>query len=457
MDIMRFDPYRRVLARPGVRSLVLTTLLARIPVTAAGIVLTLHVVLGSNRGGLGLDYTQSGAVAALAALGAAFGAPVVGRVIDRSGLMVVLAVTTVCETAFWASAPFLSYGWLLPGAFVSGLLALPVFSISRQALAALLPDEDRQAGFSMDSMSVEVSFAVGPAVGVVVITQLGSTVALVGIAITIGLAGVALMVLNPPVHGQAGVAPARGERPADTGSVPVRAWLNVRVAAVLLAAFGATVTLAGTDVAITATMRGFGEVGLIGVVVAVWCLGSLVGGFVYGTLGRRIDPLVLLVFLATLTIPVALAPYWWSVALLLIPSALFCAPLISATADQLVRITPVSVRGAVMGSHSSALTVGNALGAPLAGIVVDQSAPRYGFVGVGVAGLVIALVVLGGQSRRRNRVAADGYGTAHTKRAVVDVDATIRTKTGAPQPLVSAVCDEPSAPSAAVTSGCVHR
>ncbi len=400
---MRLEPYRRVLARPGVRSLVLTTLLARVPVTAAGIVLTLHVVLGTGQGGLGLGFTQSGAVAALSALGAAVGAPLVGRTIDRSGLLLVLALTTTCEAAFWASAPFLPYGWLLPGAVLSGFLALPVFTVSRQALAALLPDEDRQAGFSVDSMSVEVSFAVGPAVGVVVITQFGSTVALVAIAIAVGTAGLALAVLDPPVHGQEGVAPTKGQRPPRVPRPPGRSWLGLRVAVVLLAAMGATLTLAGTDVAITATMRGFDEVALIGVVFAVWCLGSLVGGFVYGMMHRRIDPLVLLVFLAGLTVPVALAPSWWSLALVLIPSALFCAPLISATADQLVRLTPASVRGAVMGSHSSALTVGNALGAPLAGVVVDRSAPAYGFVGVGVAGLTLAVLALAAQSRRRRR------------------------------------------------------
>src|ERR1700743_2394021 len=100
MDVMRLDRYRRVLARPGVRSLVLTTLLARIPTTAAGIVLTLHVVLGSNRGGLGPGFTASGAVAAASALGAAVGAPLIGRMIDRSGLIVVLVITAGCEAAF---------------------------------------------------------------------------------------------------------------------------------------------------------------------------------------------------------------------------------------------------------------------------------------------------------------------------------------------------------------------
>jgi predicted MFS family arabinose efflux permease len=99
---------------------------------------------------------------------------------------------------------------------------------------------------------------------------------------------------------------------------------------------------------------------------------------------------------------VVFAGAWWALALLLLPSAIFCAPIISATADQLVRLTPASVRGAVLGSHASALTVGNALGAPLAGIVIDQSAPRYGFVGVGVAGLALALAALAVQRRRHS-------------------------------------------------------
>jgi hypothetical protein len=46
---MRLTAYRAVLARPGVRPLLLTTLIARIPVTAAPVVLTLHVVLDLHR------------------------------------------------------------------------------------------------------------------------------------------------------------------------------------------------------------------------------------------------------------------------------------------------------------------------------------------------------------------------------------------------------------------------
>lgn len=395
MRYVRLEPYRRVLARPGTRSLIITTLLARIPITAAPVILTLHVVLD-----LHLGFTQSGTVAAVTAVGAALGAPLLGRGMDRVGLRPVLVVTTVADGIFWLAAGFLPYRWLLLGAFLGGLLSLPVFSVARQSLAALVPPAERQAGFSLDSMSVELSFAVGPALGVVVLTQAGSVPAFLCAAGLIVVSGLSLMLLNPPIHGEEGTSPTPGSRSRPGGGpVPgVRTWLGPRVLAVLLATSGATITLAGTDVALTAAMRSFGQVNLIGVVVAVWCLASLVGGFVYGASPRRIDPLVLLVLLAGLTVIVAFAGTWWVLALLAVPSGLFCAPLISATAEVLARITPARVRGQVMGLHGSALTAGNAVGAPVVGVIVDHTSPSTGFVGIGLIGVTLAVLGLAGQT-----------------------------------------------------------
>lgn len=78
---MTLEPYRRVLALPGVRSLLLVSLLARLPVTAVVVTLTLHVVLDLERG-----YGAAGLVGAAITAGAALGAPVLGRFVDRYGL-----------------------------------------------------------------------------------------------------------------------------------------------------------------------------------------------------------------------------------------------------------------------------------------------------------------------------------------------------------------------------------
>lgn len=390
--------------------MLLVTLLARIPLTAAPIALTLHVVLD-----LHLGFARSGLIAAMIAVGAAFGSPVLGAAIDRIGLRPILVVTTLAEGAFWLVASHLSYAMLLPAAVLSGLLALPVFTLSRQSLAALLPPADRQAGFSLDSMSVEASFAVGPALGVVAVTQVGSEPTFVGIAVLMLASGLALIRLDPPVRGEQGVAPdLDGPRTtaAATSMPGIRDWFGLRLAAVLVAAFGATFTLVGTDTAFTAAMRSFDHIGLLGLVTAVWCLASLVGGFVYGLTRRRADPLILLALLAALTIPLALAGNWWTLALLAVPTGLFCAPLIASTTEVLTAITPATVRGRVMGSHASALTIGNAVGAPVTGVIVDHSSYQWGFVGIGALGLGLSVTALAarGWRRARSAQAADSDG-----------------------------------------------
>ncbi len=385
---MRLDPFRLVLRRPGTRSLLAVSSIARVPVVAGPIVLTLHVVLGLHRG-----FAASGLVAAVTALGAAVGAPLLGQVIDRLGLRLVLVVTTLAQGVFWATAGLLPYRGLLPAALVAGLLALPVFTLTRQALAALVPPAERQAGYALDSMSVELSFAVGPALGIVLLTQAGTSVTFATLAVLLLLSGAALIVLDPPVHGEEGkVAAVRGQAvPVRTDPRPrLRDWVGGRVVAVLFATFGATVTLSGTDTAMTAVMRSFGQLPVLGLVFAIWCLASLVGGFVYGAMSQRVHPLVLLALLAGLTAPAALAGSWQLLAVLVIPGGVFCAPLMASSAELLAELAPAAVRGQAMGSHASALTVGNAAGAPLIGLVVDHADPRTGLVAVGVLGVALA-------------------------------------------------------------------
>jgi MFS family permease len=305
---VRTNPYRRVLEIPGTRALYGTALLARIPVTAVPTTLTLRVVLGLHRG-----FAASGLVAASVALGMALGAPLLGRLIDRRGARTVLLVTIAAQAAFWITAAQLPFSWLVPAAFAGGALSLPVFSLTRQAIAALLPSGIRQAGLSLDSMSVEISYSVGPALGVVAVTRLGSSTAMLLIGACLVAAGTGLLLLDPPTVPTVDVgAPpptlSGRERSADRG--PGAGWLTPVAVAALIATCGATFTLSGTDIALTASMRAFGRIGLLGVVIAAWCLASLVGGFVYGLLSRRRDPLLLLFLLAALTVLLALAGSW---------------------------------------------------------------------------------------------------------------------------------------------------
>jgi predicted MFS family arabinose efflux permease len=388
---MLLTPYRETLALPKIRSLLVVATLARIPIAAATVVLTLHVVTDLGRG-----YGAAGLIGAAATIGGSAGAPVMGRLIDRRGLRPVLVLTTVAEVIYWLVAQALPYWALLPVALVGGFLALPAFSVARQAIAALTPESHRLPAFALDSMTTELSFMAGPALGVLIATTAGSRAAMIALAVGILFAGVGLWLLNPPVR-------AAHEAPVSSGErVPRRSWLKPRFVAILAVTMAATLVLSGTDVAVVAVLRDTGQLEWAGLVLALWAFFSLLGGFVYGMIRRGLPALVLFAPMALLTIPVGLGSgQWWLLALLLIPAGALCAPTITASSDAISRMIPAGARGEAMGMHNSALTVGVACGAPLAGLAIDHWGPAWGFVAVGAVGVLVALIVLPIELRHR--------------------------------------------------------
>lgn len=396
-------PYREALALPGLRSLLLVAVLARVPLTATGVTLTFYVVQDLGRG-----YGAAGLVGAAITVGAAIGNPLLGRLVDRRGLRPVLVLTVVAEAIFWSTAPTLPYALLLPAAFLAGLLALPIFSVIRQSIAALVPVEKRRPAYALDSMSVELSFMIGPALATVGVTTISARLTLYLVGVGIVVSGAVLWLLNPPVRSAGEVTAGPQPRLAR------RQWLTSRMVAVFAVSAAATLVLGGSDVAIIAALRENGDAAFTGAVLSVWAVASLVGGFAYGAARRSFTPVALLGALSLCTIPVGLGgSHWWLLGLALIPAGMVCAPTIAATSDAVSRLAPASVRGEAMGLHSSAVTLGMAVGAPLAGAVIDASTPLWGFAVTGAVGALVALAVLPIELRHR-RADASALTTAGT-------------------------------------------
>ncbi len=162
-----------------------------------------------------------------------------------------------------------------------------------------------------------------------------------------------------------------------------------------------TLVLSGSDIGIVATMRELDAVAQIGIVLALWGLGSLVGGLLYGAMARSISPFWLLGGLALATVPMALAGSVWGLAAFGFLAGLLCAPTITASVDQASRLVPAAVRGEAMGWHGSFLTTGGALGAPIAGVAIDRGGPPAGFVVVAVVGLAVAVAGVATQRARQ--------------------------------------------------------
>lgn len=384
---MGFATYAELLKNVTVRRILLLGLVIRVPLWAANVVVTLHVVTSLHR-----SYAEAGLIATAVSLALALSSPWRGRALDRVGLRRTVLPSVLVGAAVWSVAPWLGYWPLLVLAFVANLMAVPSFSIIRQVLIGQVADHHRTTALSLDSVATEMSFLVGPVAGVLAATYLPTSLALLLCESAVLVGALALWLVDPPLFSE--------DSDLTAGKVPMRRWLSSSALVVLAAAAVSTMILTGEDLGTVAAMRHWDQQTSIGWVLALWGAGSAVGGIVYGALHKHPSSALLLVALGGSTALVGLAPgrIWFVVLLFL--SGLFCAPTITATVDDLSRLVPASVRGEAMGWHGSALTLGSAAGAPLIGIGIDHGGWAWAFALAGLGGLAIALVGLAIRGRR---------------------------------------------------------
>ncbi|MBO1267451.1 MFS transporter [Arthrobacter cavernae] len=423
---MNFALYKEMLSIVPVRRLLLVGMIARIPHSAAGVLLTLHIVLTLKQG-----YAAAGAAAAVMTIGIAVGAPWRGRRVDTAGLRKALIPSVISETVIWSIVPHVNYEWILPLVFVGGLFTLPIFSVVRQSLGVMVDGEQRRSAFALDSIATELVFMIGPAVGAIVATN-GFTVAgLTAVGVSVSVAGLFLIWFNPPTRSEDLCTPEEAaDRAADdlaaaeaavVASAPAHVqeaasemapgtgsrggsfrgrlarnftWFTASVAALFAVAGGAGMVLSGTDVGIVALLERGGHESEIGIVFFFWCAASVVGGLIYGAMHRPVSPMLLLLGMAALTIPMGFAQDTWTLALFSLLPGLLCAPVLSAASEKVADLVDEDRRGEAMGWYGSALTAGVALGSPLAGVFIDGIGPSGGFVAVGTAGVVLCLAGL---------------------------------------------------------------
>ena len=437
---MSGGPYGTLLKQRGIASLLGVGMLARLPHSALGMLLLLHLVNTLDR-----DWGAAGLVVALMTVGIAVGAPWRGHMVDKHGLRRALVPSIIIELVVWMLVPQVGFTLLMPLVFIGGLFALPVFSVVRTSLGVMTTGRNRRSAFALDAISTELVFIIGPAAAGIVATQINTTVGMTAIAIAASGSGVLLLWLNPPtssdhpgaVRVRDADAESAGAEVAMIASAPAHlamaegellmaglkatqarvvrrgrsfknrfGWVSAGVIAVFIAASGAGLVLSGSDVGIVALLDEHGNSGQLGIVFFFWCFSSLIGGLIYGSLKRSISPIVLLLAMSVLTIPMMFATDTWTLALVSIFPGMLCAPVLSAASERLTELVPEKRRGEAMGWYGSALTGGTALGSPLTGITIDVMGPGAGFLGIGILGSAICLLALLVQGLRRRRAKA---------------------------------------------------
>lgn len=392
------NPYRDLFNARGARGFALAGLLARLPLpmTGIGIITLVSQLRGS--------YALAGALAAAFVMTYAVLSPWISRLVDRYGQAKVLPLATLVSVA--GSALLLAGTWwplgdwsLLLGALLAG--AMPSLSaMVRARWTALYRGQAQlQTAYSLETVLDEVTFIAGPPLSVGLCVGLFPQAGLLLAALLLAF-GVAALVVQ------------RGSEPPVTpaGSAARGSLLRlgeVRALSLLMMAMG--VIVGTVDIVSVAFASALGLPAAASLVLAAYALGSCLAGLLFGALTLR-QPLPRLLLLgalatATSTLPMLLAGSIGGLALAVFVAGLFFAPTMIVAMSLVERCVPPQRLTEGMTWLLAGLNVGVAMGAALAGQVVDRDGVDAGFVVALVAGGVVLLVAVwqtrsGASSRR---------------------------------------------------------
>ncbi|MFS2241930.1 MFS transporter [Microbacterium sp. OR16] len=372
--------YRDLLRTPGVARMIAAQLVARFPNGMTSLAILLHVEQQTG------SYGAAGIVLAAASVGQAVAGPVTSRWMGAWGMRRVLTLTLiVCVLAVLGLA-LLPLG--LPGymafALLAGLSTPPVQAAVRTIYPKLVNAGQLTPLFSLDASLQEIIWIVAPVVITVVSTQVGTVQGLLLVAAILVLGG-AWFILSPEV-GRVRIPRSRRAFGRVVLKPPV--MLATVIGFLLIGACSAV------EVGVVAT---FGHGGLeAGLVLAVFSVGSLVGGLAFGhipigpwAMARRL----LIVTIGLGLTMVSLNIFWLGGTLVL--AGVGIAPALAV----LFAITTASVKfsetAEAFGWAGTGQLIGAAAGSAVAGILIDQSGPTGAYLAAALfalVGLVVSIV-----------------------------------------------------------------
>ena len=365
--------------------------------------------------GSGGSYAIAGLAVSAATLGTSFGSPVLGRLIDRQGQTRVLLLSMLVQVASLLALAVLAPagGFLLFGlCVVYGFSNPPLAASMRAGWSTLFTDRSQLTqAFSLDSTAQEVIWIMGPLLSATIAASIDPRATLVAMA-AFSLIGVTWFATSQQ---------SRTWRSAHVGERHLLGPLTASpVRRVLAAILGLAFAWGALELAIAAYADSTDH--SAGPLLAVWAVGSVIGGLLFALRRWSQPPQRMLAILLILNLVgffvLLLAQTPWQLAVLLAVTGVVNAPVI---ATLYVLIESLAPRGTVTEAFtwvSTTFTVGIGAGAASAGIISDVLEPRAAFwlAVLGGGGAVLAVVV-----RHRGLHSTDD---AHRAGHHVDVSAT---------------------------------
>lgn len=353
-------------------------LVARIPNGMLSLAYLLHIerITGS--------YGAAGLVLAATSIGQAVAGPLTSRWMGVWGMRRVLLLTMIlCATAVGtiALAPPLPLPLYMVLGLLGGLSTPPVQPAVRTIYPTMVNSRQLTPLFSLDASAQEVIWVVGPVLTTLIATQV-STVLAILVALTF-LVGGGIWFISSPELGR--VRLPRSKR--TLGAVLAKP-------AVLLATITGFLLIGACASIEAGIVSTFGDHSASsGIVLAIFAIGSLIGGLSFGHL--PIGPWAMARRIFVVFVGMALAAFslnfWWLAVTLLI-AGLGIAPALAV----MFAIVSASVRfsetAEAYGWVGTGQLIGAALGSAVAGFLIDKfHAPGAFWLAAGLAGFAFLI------------------------------------------------------------------
>jgi len=379
-------PYSDLLGLPSVPRLLTAAVIGRLPVGMGAIALFLFVRAAGG------SYTSAGLAVGASTIAGCFGAPLLGRIVDRTNQPAVLLPSAALQIL-----SLLMLAWLSPSGGAAlfllcaayGFFAPPMAASLRATWATLLPERGQlQRAYSLDSTAQETIWIMGPVLAASVAAWTDARVPLVLMA---GFTAIGVVWFSTAPVSRRWRSDHIGERhllgPLTAG--PVRR--------VLLAILGLAFAWGSLELAIAALAESRGQ--NPGLLLSIWAVGSVLGGLGFaarrwgGTPQRMLLILMALNLAGFLVLP--LARNSLQLGILLVVTGVVNAPVIATLYTLIEQLSP---RGTVTEAFtwvSTTFLAGISAGVALSGVISDVYGPQaaLGLAIVGGGAAVVAVVL----------------------------------------------------------------
>jgi MFS family permease len=371
--------YQQVLRQPHVARLLATSMLARLPQGMSGLAILLFLTPT-------LGYARSGLATGLSVAAGGLSNVLLARAVDRIGARRVLAPSAAFYAAGMlglAANQHSAYAVQLLLCAVIGLVTPPVSSVARGLWPRVVGEDLAQVIYGLEATAQEFIFIAGPATIALVAGLASARVAVIVAGLT-GLVGALAYVSAPPFGVLArGVARAKGDRVLFGTGV-----LRYAVVGMFL-----ILGFSMTEIATVDFVGGRAASPKAGIVLAIWSLGSLVGGLSFGAANQKVTDrtLAMVVGLTACGLGLAsLSPDVVGLAVILLCSGAAVAPTLARLYTRMGSAAPEGATTEAFGWLAVGFLAGSSAGSTLGGASVDAIGSRWTFL---IAGIVVLCAV----------------------------------------------------------------